>query len=82
MKLVADQIRNWVPGAYRVLGTDGFGRSDARGPLRSFFEVDRRWIALAALAELAEAGTVETAVVKKAIRKFGIDPDKPNPVSC
>ncbi|MFO1378509.1 MAG: pyruvate dehydrogenase (acetyl-transferring), homodimeric type [Steroidobacteraceae bacterium] len=82
MKIVADQIRSWVPGAYRVLGTDGFGRSDAREPLRSFFEVDRRWVALAALTELAAAGAVETAVVKKAIRKFGIDPDKPNPVTC
>jgi len=82
MKVVPDQIRKWVPGPYRVLGTDGFGRSDARGPLRAFFEVDRRWIALAALAELVEGGALEAAVVRKAIRSLGIDPDKPNPLSC
>jgi pyruvate dehydrogenase E1 component len=82
MKIVADQIRKWVPGPYRVLGTDGFGRSDARGPLRAFFEVDRRWIVLATLAELVEGGALEAAVVRKAIRSFDIDPDKPNPVTC
>jgi pyruvate dehydrogenase E1 component len=82
LKTYADQVREFVPARYRVLGTDGFGRSDARGPLRAFFEVDRRWIVLATLAELVEGGALEAAVVRKAIRSFDIDPDKPNPVTC
>ena len=79
IKTFADQIRPFVPGTYRVLGTDGFGRSDYRRKLREFFEVDRRFVALAALQALAEDGKVEAAVPADAIRKFGIDPEKPNP---
>ena len=79
MKSFADQIRPFVPRRYRVLGTDGFGRSDYRRKLRSFFEVDRHYIAVAALAALAEEGTVPTATVADAIARYGIDPDKPNP---
>ena len=79
MKTFADQIRPFVPRRYRVLGTDGFGRSDYRRKLRSFFEVNPHFVALAALKSLAEEGTVETSVVADAIRKFGIDPEKPNP---
>ena len=78
-RLFADQIRGWVPGRYRVLGTDGFGRSDFRRKLRHHFEVDRRWVALAALKTLAEEGAIPVATVAEAMRRFGIDPDKNNP---
>jgi len=79
MRLYADQIRPYVPGRYKVLGTDGFGRSDYRKKLRSFFEVDRHWVAVAALKALAEEGKVEPSVVADAIRKYGLDPSKPAP---
>jgi pyruvate dehydrogenase E1 component len=81
MRLFADQIRTWVPGRYRVLGTDGFGRSDYRKKLRSFFEVDRHWVAVAALKSLAEDGAVKPSVVSDAIRRYGLDPNKPNPAT-
>jgi len=81
MRTVADQVRQWVPGRYAVLGTDGYGRSDARVALRAFFEVDRRWIALAALRALADEGMLDVATVASAIARFGIDSDKPNPVT-
>jgi pyruvate dehydrogenase E1 component len=79
MKSFADQIRPFVPRRYRVLGTDGYGRSDYRRKLRSFFEVDRHYITVAALTALAEEGTVEPSVVADAIKRYGIDPEKPNP---
>jgi pyruvate dehydrogenase E1 component len=79
MKAFADQIRSFVPGRYRVLGTDGFGRSDYRKKLRQFFEVDRYFVTVAALKSLAEEGTVPTSMVADAIKKYGIDPEKPNP---
>ncbi len=83
MKLFADQIRQWVPSReYKVLGTDGFGRSDTRKKLRHFFEVDRYWVVLAALEALADRGDIEPKVVAEAIAKFGIDPDKRNPLDC
>ncbi len=83
MKLFADQIRQWVPSReYKVLGTDGFGRSDTRKKLRHFFEVDRYWVVLAALEALADRGDIEAKVVAEAIAKFGIDPDKRNPLDC
>jgi pyruvate dehydrogenase E1 component len=81
MRLFADQIRTWVPARYRVLGTDGFGRSDYRRRLRDFFEVDRHWIAVAALKSLAEEGSLKPQVVSEAIRKYGLDPSKPNPAT-
>ena len=83
MRTFADQIRPYVPQgrAYKVLGTDGFGRSDTRTALRAFFEVDRHYVAVAALKALSEDGTVPAAVVAEAIRKFGIDPEKPNPAT-
>ncbi|MBR1212298.1 pyruvate dehydrogenase (acetyl-transferring), homodimeric type [Bradyrhizobium sp. JYMT SZCCT0180] len=81
MKLLADQIRPFVPGRYRVLGTDGFGRSDYRRKLRSFFEVDRFHVVVAALKALSEEGTLPASVVADALRKYGIDPDKPNPAT-
>jgi len=81
IKNFAEQIRAWVPAAYRVLGTDGFGRSDSRQKLRHFFEVDRHFVVLAALKTLQEQGAIEAEVVSAAIVKFGIDPDKANPLS-
>jgi pyruvate dehydrogenase E1 component len=75
-----DQIRAWVVGRrYEVLGTDGFGRSDYRRALRDFFEVDRRYVAVAALSALARDGVVERSVVADAIAKYEIDPDRPAP---
>ena len=83
MKLFADQVRQWVPSKeYKVLGTDGFGRSDSRAKLRHFFEVDRYFIVLAALEALADRGEIEAKVVAEAIAKFGIDPNKINPLDC
>jgi pyruvate dehydrogenase E1 component len=79
IKAYADQIRPFVPRTYKVLGTDGYGRSDYRRKLRQFFEVDRHFVALAALAALAQEGTVPAETVAKAIAKYGIDPEKPNP---
>jgi pyruvate dehydrogenase E1 component len=79
IRTCADQIRQWVPGAYRVLGTDGFGRSDYRRNLRSFFEVDRRYVAVAALKSLADAGDVDVARVQEAIERYEINPDAPIP---
>jgi pyruvate dehydrogenase E1 component len=79
IKSFADQIRPFVPRRYRVLGTDGFGRSDYRRNLRRFFEVDRHYVAVAALASLAEDGTVPAAAVADAISRYAIDADKPDP---
>ncbi|MBL8534746.1 MAG: pyruvate dehydrogenase (acetyl-transferring), homodimeric type [Betaproteobacteria bacterium] len=79
MRIVAEQIRPYVDRRYVVLGTDGFGRSDTREQLRSFFEVDRRYVAIAALKALADEGTIPAATVTQAIRKYQIDPDKPQP---
>jgi pyruvate dehydrogenase E1 component len=82
MKLYADQVRAWVPASYRVLGTDGFGRSDSRENLRRHFEVSPEYIVLAALSELAKAGDIDKKVVAKAITDFGIDVDKVNPLNA
>ncbi|HSG88608.1 MAG TPA: pyruvate dehydrogenase (acetyl-transferring), homodimeric type, partial [Pseudomonadales bacterium] len=79
MKAFADQVRNWVPQDYLVLGTDGFGRSDTREALRRFFEVDRNFVVVAALKVLADRQVIAAADVAAAIEKLGIDPDKPNP---
>jgi pyruvate dehydrogenase E1 component len=83
MKAFADQIRQFVPKArgFRVLGTDGFGRSDTRDMLRHHFEVNRHWVVLAALKALADEGAIKASVVADAIKKYGLDPGKPNPVS-
>ncbi|HSR62283.1 MAG TPA: pyruvate dehydrogenase (acetyl-transferring), homodimeric type, partial [Gammaproteobacteria bacterium] len=81
MKVYADQIRSFVTGRYYVLGTDGFGRSDTRARLRRFFEVDRYYVAVAALKALADEGTIPQKKVSEAIKKYNIDPDKPNPVT-
>ena len=83
MRLFAEQIRAFIPKdrTYRVLGTDGFGRSDTRAALREFFEVDRHYITVAALKSLAEEGKIEASVVEQAVVKYGLDANKPNPVN-
>ncbi|HEX7234340.1 MAG TPA: pyruvate dehydrogenase (acetyl-transferring), homodimeric type, partial [Nitrosospira sp.] len=81
MKVFADQIREFVPARYKVLGTDGFGRSDTREQLRYFFEVDRHYVVIAALAALVEDGSMPPEKVAEAISRFGIDPEKPNPAT-
>ncbi len=81
MKSFADQIRPFVDRRFHALGTDGYGRSDFRRKLRDFFEVDRRWIALAALTALASDGAIERSELATAIAKLGIDPSKPDPVT-
>jgi len=79
MKIYADQIRAFVPGRYTVLGTDGFGRSEGRKKLREFFEVNSAYIAVAALKALADEGQIDASKVTEAIKKYNIDPEKPNP---
>jgi pyruvate dehydrogenase E1 component len=79
IRAFAEQIRPYVDRRYRVLGTDGFGRSDYRRALREHFEVDRRYVAVAALSELAAEGAVPAATVTGAIAAYGLDADKPNP---
>jgi pyruvate dehydrogenase E1 component len=81
LRAVPDQIRQWVPGRYRTLGTDGYGRSDSRRALRRFFEVDRHYVVVAALRELAADGTVKPDVVAQAIAKYEINADAPVPTS-
>ncbi|RZJ84904.1 MAG: pyruvate dehydrogenase (acetyl-transferring), homodimeric type [Massilia sp.] len=83
MRMFAEQIRAYIPNGrtYKVLGTDGFGRSDSRAKLREFFEVNRYYITVAALKSLAEEGKIPASVVADAIVKYGIDPNKPNPVT-
>ncbi len=81
MKLFADQIRPFLHGTYVVLGTDGYGRSDYRRQLRKFFEVDRYYVTVATLKALADDGKVPAAMVTQAIKKYGIDPDKPDPTT-
>jgi pyruvate dehydrogenase E1 component len=83
MKTFADQIRPFIPKdrIYRVLGTDGYGRSDSRAKLRHFFEVNRYFIAIAALKALVDLGEVKPKVVADAIKKYGINPEKSDPVT-
>jgi pyruvate dehydrogenase E1 component len=79
MRNYADQIRGHVPRRFVTLGTDGFGRSDYRVKLRRFFEVDRYQVAVAALKALADDGEIKPDVVEKAIRKYGVDAERPDP---
>ena len=81
MRAFADQIRQWVPAPYRVLGTDGFGRSDYRRALRRFFEVDRHYVTVAALKSLADAGEIDPARAQEAIERYEIDADAPLPTT-
>jgi pyruvate dehydrogenase E1 component len=80
MKNYAEQMRKYIDKPLTVLGTDGFGRSDSREALRSFFEVDRYFITVAALKSLADEGSIKHSVVSEAIKSFGIDPEKTNPL--
>jgi len=79
IKLYTDQIREFVPGPFTVLGTDGFGRSDTRSKLREFFEVSREYIVIAALKALADQGAIDPSRVVQAVSAMGIDTDKPDP---
>jgi pyruvate dehydrogenase E1 component len=79
VRAFADQIRPFVPRRYKVLGTDGFGRSDSRENLRRFFEVNRNYVTVAALKALAEDGEIAPAKVAEAIKKYGIDFARPAP---
>lgn len=79
MKLVPDQIARWVPGRFVTLGTDGFGRSDTREALRSFFEIDTAHVVVAVLSALADEGRIDRSVVTEAIVRYGINPDTPDP---
>jgi pyruvate dehydrogenase E1 component len=83
MKAFAEQIRPFLPQGrdYRVLGSDGFGRSDTREKLRHFFEVNGYWVTISALKALADGGALKPSVVAGAIKKYGIDPAKPNPAT-
>ena len=81
IRLFSEQIRPFVKNTYITLGTDGFGRSDTREKLRHFFEVDRRWVTLAALKALADDGTISRDTVAAALVKYQLDPSKPNPMS-
>jgi len=83
MRAFAEQIRAFIPKdrTYRVLGTDGFGRSDTRAALREFFEVNRYYITVAALKSLSEEGKIDVKVVEQAVVKYGLDANKPNPVT-
>jgi len=81
MKTYSDQVREYVPATFIALGTDGFGRSDTREKLREFFEVDRRYVTVAALHALSLDGKVDKVTVAKAVQQYGIDPDKPNPAT-
>ena len=81
VRLYAESIRPYLGNRrYVTLGTDGYGRSDTRRKLREFFEVDRRYVAIAALHALAQDGKIEKRAVANAVKKYGIDPSKPHPV--
>jgi pyruvate dehydrogenase E1 component len=84
MKAFADQIRPFIPAdrVYRVLGTVGFGRSDSRAKLRHFFEVNRAFVAVAALKALADAGEGKAKTVADALKKYCIDPEKRDPTTA
>jgi pyruvate dehydrogenase E1 component len=82
MRIFADQIRPYIPNKnYDVLGTDGFGRSDTREKLRDFFEVDRRYVVVAALSAMLNEGTIPKKTVIDAIKKYGVNPNKPEPTT-
>ncbi|HXH07319.1 MAG TPA: pyruvate dehydrogenase (acetyl-transferring), homodimeric type [Vicinamibacterales bacterium] len=82
LKLLPGAVARWIGRPMIALGTDGFGRSDDRPSLRHFFEVDARFVTLAALSALAQDGQIESAVVARAIRELEIDPEKPNPATA
>ena len=81
MKSYAEQIANFIPNKFISLGTDGYGRSDSREALRSFFEVDRYYIVIASLKALVDSKKIDKDMLTKAIKKYKINSNKPNPVS-
>jgi pyruvate dehydrogenase E1 component len=81
IRAYSEQIREYIPSRFVSLGTDGFGRSDTRDNLRIFFEVNRFYVVVAALKALSDDGEIDSKVVQQAIRKYGIDPEKPNPIT-
>jgi pyruvate dehydrogenase E1 component len=82
MKALPDSVARWFPRLPVSLGTDGFGRSDGRGALRDFFEVDARHITFATLSALVRQGSIDAAVVQRALRELDIRPDKINPMTA
>jgi pyruvate dehydrogenase E1 component len=82
IRAYSEQIREYVPARFVSLGTDGFGRSDTRDNLRIFFEVNRYYVVVAALKALCDDGEIDSKVVQQAITKYGIDPEKPNPITA
>lgn len=82
VRTYADQIGKWIPADYTTLGTDGFGRSDTRAQLRKHFEVNAHYVAVAALMALANDGQFPAGKVQEAIEKYGINPEKPNPLTA
>jgi len=82
IRSVSNQVRQYVPATYTVLGTDGFGRSDTRKNLRRHFEVNSHYVTVAALKTLADEGQIDAKIVNEAIRKYGIDVKKPNPITA
>ena len=82
IRAVSNQVRQYVPATYTVLGTDGFGRSDTRKNLRRHFEVNSHYVTLATLKTLADEGTIPASKVSDAIKKYGIDIKKPNPITA
>ena len=81
MRLYADQIRPFIDAPYITLGTDGYGRSDTRARLRHFFEVDAKFIVIAALNALADLGDVPKSTIVDAMKRYGIDSEKLDPVT-
>ncbi len=81
IRTFAEQIHPFVGRRYVALGTDGYGRSDFRRKLREFFEVDRHFVTVAALRALADEGSIQPSIVEKALKKYAIDPNKPNPIT-
>ena len=81
MRAHTNQLREFMPRSFTVLGTDGFGRSDTRAQLREFFEVDRRYVVLAAMTALADEGAIKRGEVAKVMVDLGIDPTKPDPTT-
>ena len=75
------QLREFMPGRFVTLGTDGYGRSDTRENLRKFFEVNRYYVVIAALKALSDDGEIDNKIVQQAIKKYGVDPEKPNPMT-
>ncbi len=82
VRLFPEQIREFLPRRFVTLGTDGFGRSDNREGLRHFFEVDRRYVVIAALRAMSDEGQLDAEQVAEAIKKYGVNPEKPNPATA